>query len=138
MVHYIQVLDTIGLAQMLMDSGIHSKGMAFYAGARKLLEVNMAQLHDETKFPVMLAIPQHEVESIFREKLASKDVEIFRNRTAVGMKEAPMGDGLEVSFEDGAVVRAQYVVGADGSRSTVGTPLPLHFFAWGAEDLRYS
>jgi len=124
--HTLEMLDTIGLAKTLMDLGIHANGMTFYGGVDKLLEINIAQFHDETKFSNILQIPQYQVESIFEQRLASDGVEVLRNRTAVGIKEIP-GDGLQVSFEDGGLLRAQYIVGADGSRSTIRRLADINF-----------
>jgi 2-polyprenyl-6-methoxyphenol hydroxylase-like FAD-dependent oxidoreductase len=115
---YAKVLDTIGLSESLMQSGIHAKGMTFYGGVDKLLEINISQLHEETNFPNILMISQPHVERIFEERLASEGIKVFRNQNAVGIKEVP-GNGLEVTFEDGGLLKAKYVVGADGSRSTV-------------------
>ena len=102
-----------------MDSGIHVSRFTFRGGINKLVEIDIAQLRNETAFPFMVMISQHVFEQISEAKLASKGVTVFRNRRAVGISEAPRAHGLEVSFQDGAVVRAQYVVGADGSQSTV-------------------
>jgi 2-polyprenyl-6-methoxyphenol hydroxylase-like FAD-dependent oxidoreductase len=84
----------------------------------KILEVDLSQLRDATEFPFSLLIPQHEVERIFRERLASQGIHIFRNQTAVGLRQNDHG-GVDVSFEDGSVINTQYIVGADGSRSMV-------------------
>ena len=66
-----------------------------------------------------MLIPQHEVERTFREKLASKSIQILQNQTAVGLRQSEDGTAVDVTFEDGNVVKAQYVIAADGSRSTV-------------------
>ena len=71
-----------------------------------------------TKYPFALLIPQHEIEKILKEHLLSTRVYLSRNQTVVGMRQNDRG-GVQVSFEDGNIVNAQYVIGADGSRSTV-------------------
>lgn len=86
------------------------------------MEIDLSQLRDTTEFPFSLLIPQYEVEKIFREQLVSQDVHILRNKTAVGLRQNERG-GVDVSFDNGSVVNTQYVVGADGSRSTV-RPVP--------------
>jgi 2-polyprenyl-6-methoxyphenol hydroxylase-like FAD-dependent oxidoreductase len=74
----------------------------------KLIESDVSQFRGETKFPMSLHIPQEDVERIFRGRLNSEGIQLSRN------KKVSRG----VKIEDGGVIRAQYVVGADGARST--------------------
>lgn len=67
----------------------------------------------------MLHIAQDKAEIIFRGRLASDGVQLVRGKAVVGLREADNSQGMDVSLEDGSVIRARYVVGADGSRSTV-------------------
>lgn len=114
----------MGIAKPLLEAGIQSDRLSLWKGNSKLIDVDVGQLRDETEFPVVLLIPQHEVERILRDKLAEVGVEILRPHTVVGIKEIPSGGGIEVLFEDGSLIRSHYVIGADGSRSTVCISLP--------------
>ncbi|KAF8587591.1 FAD/NAD(P)-binding domain-containing protein [Ramaria rubella] len=115
--HTLEVLDSIGLAEPLIQAGLRTDAIVFNGKTNKLLEIDLNQLRDVTKFPFSVIIPQHEVERIFRERLASDGIHIFRNKSVVGFRQAD--SGVEVSFEDGSVTRTQYIVGADGSHSTI-------------------
>lgn len=70
-----------------------------------------------TKFPFICAIPQHETERILREKLEEAGVKKVAGKKVQSYREVE--GGLEVMFEDGDVIWTKYLVGADGSRSTV-------------------
>ncbi|KAF8578764.1 FAD/NAD(P)-binding domain-containing protein [Ramaria rubella] len=122
----LEVLDTIKMAGPLMVLGIHSQGVTFHADMKKLMEVDVTLLHDKTRFPVTLLIPQHEVERVFEEKLAMQDVEVFRNRKVIHMEEASV-EGLKVTFDDDMVIHTRYVIGADGSRSTIRQLAKIRF-----------
>jgi 2-polyprenyl-6-methoxyphenol hydroxylase-like FAD-dependent oxidoreductase len=77
-------------------------------------------LQGATEFPFALLIPQHEVERFLEAKLEALGVEVHREMRLTGM-EASVAGGIELAFENGETVQATYVVGADGSRSTVRT-----------------
>jgi 2-polyprenyl-6-methoxyphenol hydroxylase-like FAD-dependent oxidoreductase len=107
------------LAEPLIQAGNQCTGIAYCGTGKKLIEFDISQLRDETKFPMSLHIPQEDVERIFRERLNSESIQLFRNKRVVGMGHSVVSPGVEVKFEDGGVIRVQYVVGADGARSTV-------------------
>ena len=90
------------------------------------MEWDVSQLHDETKFPMSVHIPQEDVERILRSRLDSEGIPLFKNKRAIGIGHDIISPGVEVKFEDGSVVRAQYIVGADGSRSTVSVCYSTH------------
>ncbi|KAF8587601.1 FAD/NAD(P)-binding domain-containing protein [Ramaria rubella] len=115
--HTLELLDSINLAEPLIQAGIRSDALVFSGKTNKLLEIDLNQLHDVTKFPFSVIISQHEVERIFRERLSSEGIQIFRNKSVVGFHHAD--HGVQVSFQDGSATRAQYVIGADGSHSII-------------------
>ncbi|KAI0775810.1 FAD/NAD-P-binding domain-containing protein [Trametes elegans] len=67
-----------------------------------------ALLAKYTKYPYMIAIPQH------------RGIPIYRPHKVVDLKPTPDDPKLtDVTFEDGHILRARCVVGADGSHSIV-------------------
>jgi 2-polyprenyl-6-methoxyphenol hydroxylase-like FAD-dependent oxidoreductase len=61
------------------------------------------------------------------ERLRQLGREVQRPKAVVGMKES--NDHYnEVTFESGEVIKARYVIGADGSRSTIRTLAGIRFF----------
>ncbi|KAF8464516.1 hypothetical protein JB92DRAFT_2823903 [Gautieria morchelliformis] len=125
--HTLEVLDTIGVAKPLIDSGIRCESVLMRGTTNTLLEFNLSQLRDITEFPFSVLIPQYVVERIFLERLVSEGVRVFTNQTAVGLCQDKRGSGVDVRFEDGNVINARYVIGADGSRSTIRRLVGIEF-----------
>jgi len=73
-----------------------------------------------TRHPYGLILPQAFTEHILGEKLASSGVTVHRPCRVVGMKANSDDVKLaDVTFEDGQVITAKYIVAADGAHSTV-------------------
>ena len=57
-------------------------------------------------------------------RLNELGVKVQRQRKVTALTPADNGKGIKASFEDGSDIEAMYVVGADGSRSTVSVSSP--------------
>ncbi|KAF8521737.1 hypothetical protein BU17DRAFT_87621 [Hysterangium stoloniferum] len=97
----LEVLNTIGLAEPILEYGIRC------TGGRK----------GATPFPSSVLIGQHDVENIFRSKLKQHGTSVYTNMAVVDIRNAEKD--LEVVFADGSITHTKYVVGADGAHSTV-------------------
>ena len=87
-----------------------------------LMGVDFNGLIGKTRFPFCLLLPQHITEDVLTQKLKDLGVSIFRPYKVSGMRENPKDSRLvDVSFENGQSITAQYVIGADGSQSAVST-----------------
>ena len=75
-----------------------------------------------TKFPFITAIAQHTTEQILNDAAAERGIRVHRPLKVASMKPNQDPHFTDVTFEDGQVIRTRCVVGADGARSTVGTP----------------
>ena len=90
-----------------------------------LMGVDFNGLVGKTNFPYYLLVPQHVTEDILAKKLKELGIPVFRPYKAVGMRENLRdGRSVDVSFENGQSITAQYVVGADGGQSVVCSPVP--------------
>jgi 2-polyprenyl-6-methoxyphenol hydroxylase-like FAD-dependent oxidoreductase len=59
-------------------------------------------------------------ELVLVQKLQSLGIEVQRPHKVVGMKQNKKNPRItDVSFEDGQVILARYIIGADGARSIV-------------------
>lgn len=86
--------------------------------SKRLLGVDFTFLAPYTRFPFILLLPQSTTEEILEAHLKKVGIQIARSEKAVGLRGGNDGD-WEVSFESGKIVKARYVVGADGARSSV-------------------
>lgn len=85
-----------------------------------LIGVDFNGIIGKTSFPFVLVLPQHITEDVLMQKLANVGVSIFRPYKAVGMrKNSKDNKRVDVLFENGQYITAQYVIGADGSKSAV-------------------
>jgi len=70
-----------------------------------------------TAYPYTLMISQATTESVLLQRLTELGGSVLRPRTVVRLKQD--ADGVDAIFDDGQVLRARYVVGADGMHSLV-------------------
>lgn len=117
--HPSQELDTYGCTSKLLELGIKGRGWSINDRASSILKSDLSYISPYTKFPFALLLSQTATEYVLEERLNELGVRVLRPYRAVGMKEHASGKGMDVVFESGEVVRSHYVVGADGSRSTV-------------------
>jgi 2-polyprenyl-6-methoxyphenol hydroxylase-like FAD-dependent oxidoreductase len=83
-----------------------------------------------TRHPYSLGIWQNEIERIMAAWIAELPVEIRRGREVTGF--AQDDSGVDVAVSDGRSLRAQYLVGCDGGRSTVRRAAGIEFPGWDA------
>lgn len=106
----IEVLDQRGIAERFLEAGevMQTQGFAY---------VRL----DISDFPTRrdhgLALYQSEFEPILADWVASLGVPTLHGRSVTGF--VPDDAGIDVELADGEVLRAQYLVGCDGGRSTV-------------------
>ena len=94
-----------------------------------LVQFDFNGIIGKTRFPFALLLPQHITESVLLQKMKDVGIPLFQPYKAVGMRKNTKDSQLvDVSFENGQSITAQYVIGADGSKSAVriGSP-PLTF-----------
>ena len=75
-------------------------------------------LQGVTEYLLVLLIPQHEVEDFLEERLNELGVKVRREMRLKDI-EASDSEGIKLTFENGETAKATYLIGADGSRSTV-------------------
>ncbi|GLY49018.1 rifampin monooxygenase [Lentzea sp. NBRC 102530] len=108
----IEVMDQRGLAERFLDAGQTHPLAGFFAGIDRPAP---AQL--DTKYPVVLGLPQPRIERLLTEHALEAGAEIRRGVTVTAFEQDD--DGVSVTLEDGTSLRARYLVGCDGGRSTV-------------------
>lgn len=131
----LELLDARGLADELLGTGPTLTRLRLFGSA----SLDLSKLR--SRFPFLLVTPQYEVERLLERRAVAAGVE-FRHETAlralrrdadgVTAELVPAGHGGardDGSGTGGAAVRlrARYLVGADGVRSTVREQLGLPF-----------
>ncbi|MCR3749700.1 rifampin monooxygenase [Lentzea californiensis] len=108
----IEVLDQRGIADRFLEAGTTHPLAGFFAGIDKPAPERL-----DTKYPVVLGLPQPHIERLLTEHAVDTGAEIRRGSTVTAFSQDD--DGVTVELADGTSLRARYLVGCDGGRSTV-------------------
>jgi 3-(3-hydroxy-phenyl)propionate hydroxylase len=114
----IEILDQRGIADRFLAAG-RTAQTARFAGTA--LDISGFP----TRHPYGLALWQSEIEPILADWIGQLGVRVERGRDVVGF--AQDGTGLDIAFADDTRMRASYLVGADGGRSTVRKAAGIEF-----------
>ncbi len=116
----VQALETIGVADTLVQEGLKFKKTVIWSGTHELETTSFEPLSKYTKYNYILGVPQHVTEKILNHTAQDRGIFVHRPFKVVSIKPSTDGSKLtNVFFDNGHVLRARVVVGADGSRSTV-------------------
>jgi 2-polyprenyl-6-methoxyphenol hydroxylase-like FAD-dependent oxidoreductase len=119
----LEELDARGVADELVASGTPVAEFRLFASAA----LDLSQL--PSRFPYLLVTPQYETERVLEERAKRMGAEVRYGSEVTGLTQHP--DGVEVKVrQDGhpdRVVRAGWMVGADGMRSIVRQALGMPF-----------
>ncbi|KAG2076301.1 FAD/NAD(P)-binding domain-containing protein [Suillus decipiens] len=108
----VEALASIDAADGLLSQAIKGKSMRITSRSSEIFDAKFFPLKKHSAHPYALYIPQIVTELVLEQKLQSLGV--------VGMKQSEKNSRItDVAFEDGQVIRARYIIGADGARSIV-------------------
>ncbi|WP_304455412.1 rifampin monooxygenase [Nocardiopsis sp. YSL2] len=119
-VRSVEIMDQRGLLDRFRAVGEEFQVGGFFGGITK----PWPDLLD-TAHPYGLAVPQPVTERLLDEHAVEAGVEIRRGHDVVGVGQD--GTGVSVDLADGTRLRARYLVGCDGARSTVRKQLGVGF-----------
>ena len=106
----------------MLERGHPIKKANLWDGSRIYEIADFTVLEGHTKYPFALNIPQHLTERVLGERVQEEGIHLRRPFKVVDVKANKLDRNYaDVVFEDGQVVQARYVIGADGARSTVRT-----------------
>ncbi|MBD7958095.1 FAD-dependent monooxygenase [Microbacterium sp. Sa4CUA7] len=111
-VRTIEILDQRGLGDALQAHGTQYRVGGFFGGIDKPWPDDLDTAHG-----YVLGIPQPVTERLLTEHALALGAQVRRATEAVGIEQD--AGGVTVRLSDGAELRARYVVGCDGGRSTV-------------------
>jgi 2-polyprenyl-6-methoxyphenol hydroxylase-like FAD-dependent oxidoreductase len=124
----LEVFADLGIIDAILASGDLGTPMRAYQGDEVVWEGSMSEPSDPTPsvpYPNIWFVPQFRTEEILRERLGAR-VELSTELVDFTQD----GDGVTATLRAGGVtetVRARYLVGADGGRSTVRKQLGIAF-----------
>ncbi|WP_328946191.1 rifampin monooxygenase [Streptomyces sp. NBC_00250] len=119
-VRSIEVMDQRGLLERFLGLGKQVTAGGFFAGLGTSWPERLDTAHS-----YVLGIPQTVTDRLLTEHAIEVGAEIRRGRELVGLSQDE--DGVTVELADGEQLRARYVVGCDGGRSTVRKLLGVAF-----------
>jgi len=132
----LEMIARVGLIDQFIQEGLVARYFQFWdkPARAKIVEFDHDVLRDETPYPFVVQTEQHKLARMGIERLKSfPDVEVrFGTRVITVSQDA---DGATVSAEgpDGReTFRGDYVIGADGGRSTIRKAIDIDFegFTW--------
>ncbi|MFF4036316.1 rifampin monooxygenase [Streptomyces sviceus] len=119
-VRSIEVLDQRGLLKRFLAHGKQIKAGGFFAAIDRPWPDRLDSAH-----AYVLGIPQTVTDRLLAEHAVELGAEVRRGRELVGLSQD--GEGVSVELADGTRLRARWLVGCDGGRSTVRKLLGVGF-----------
>jgi 2-polyprenyl-6-methoxyphenol hydroxylase-like FAD-dependent oxidoreductase len=132
----LEVFEDLGVLDEVIGSGISAPLTRVYAGKQVVWEGRMAEPaapRPDVPYPNLWFVPQWRTEQILRSRLAGYGVEVVLNAGVLAFEQDE--HTVTVRLEDGQTLRAAYLVGADGGRSTVRKRLAVPFAGETNEDI---
>ncbi|HEX3769887.1 MAG TPA: FAD-dependent monooxygenase [Polyangiaceae bacterium] len=117
----IEVFDQRGIGDRFLARGQRMNVTSFVT-----IGLDIGDL--PARYPGGLAIGQNVIERILADWVAELGVPIHRGREVTGF--AQDGAGVDVALSDGRSLRAQYLVGCDGGRSSIRKKAGIGFPGW--------
>jgi len=124
----LEVFEDLGVLDEVLTAGMSAPVTRIYAGEQVVWEGRMAEPvppRADVPYPNVWFVPQWRTEEILRTRLAACGVQVALGAGVVGFEENE--GGVTARLESGEIVRAAYLVGADGGRSTVRKQLAVPF-----------
>jgi 2-polyprenyl-6-methoxyphenol hydroxylase-like FAD-dependent oxidoreductase len=119
-VRSIEIMDQRGLLERFLARGRQYQLGGYFAGINKPWPDQM-----DTAHPYILGMPQTIIDQLLAERAAELGTEIRRGCALVGLGQD--AHGVTAELADGTQLRARYLVGCDGGRSTVRKLLGVGF-----------
>lgn len=116
----LELMAMRGLLDRLLEHGRKRPAAGFFAAISKPVPENLDSAH-----AYLLGIPQPVIERLLEEHAAGLGARIRRGHAVTGFEQD--GEGVTVHLAGGERLRARYLVGCDGGRSTVRKLLGVGF-----------
>ena len=129
----LEILAELGLIEEYLRVGLIARTFQFWDRAKLELiaEFDFARLEGETAYPFVVQTEQHKLAGMAIARLrALPNAEVRMGTRVAGVTQK--SESVEVLCENGLQFSADYVIGADGGRSTVRKCLDIEFegYTW--------
>lgn len=126
----LEMLDELGIANELIKKGLKAPEYHFRERqTEEVIEFDLGELSDHTKFPYRVQCEQHVLASMLAEKLSKHpNAEVLFNHRVTSFTQTD--DGVEVSLENPyemVQIRGKYLIAADGGNSIIRKWLKAEF-----------
>jgi 2-polyprenyl-6-methoxyphenol hydroxylase-like FAD-dependent oxidoreductase len=111
----LEVLEELDVARRMVKEGVQAPRFTIRDGRKVLIPIDFGHL--PSAYPYTLLLPQSDTERLLLERVVELGGEVLRPKVLTTATQN--ADGVTATFEDGDVISAAYVVGADGMHSTV-------------------
>ncbi|KAA0118148.1 NAD(P)/FAD-dependent oxidoreductase [Mycolicibacterium sp. P9-22] len=111
----LELLAPYGVTPDLVARGVHTPTFAIRDRDALLMGIPFDAL--PTEYPYTLMISQADTEALLLKRLENLGGHVMRPATVTSVEQDP--DGVLATFSDGHRIRARYLIGADGVRSTI-------------------
>jgi 2-polyprenyl-6-methoxyphenol hydroxylase-like FAD-dependent oxidoreductase len=145
----LTLLDEMDLADRVITHGVRIDRVAFYEGAERVGELDLAKLR--LGHPFALVLPQSALEDVLEERLKASGASVTWNHRLCGLTQrddqifarigrlAPGAHSLdrrasEWVVEESVQIHPRFLLGADGHRSAVRDLLQIAYDAAGPEE----
>ena len=119
-VRSIEIMDQRGLLERFLSEGTKYPGAGHFAAIEKPWPDAL-----DTEHGYVLGIPQPTTDRLLAERAIELGATVRRGCEVIGLQQDD--DGVDVTLADGSRLRAGYLVGCDGGRSTVRKALDIEF-----------
>jgi 2-polyprenyl-6-methoxyphenol hydroxylase-like FAD-dependent oxidoreductase len=111
----LEVLEGLDVSRRMVKEGVQAPNFTIRDGRNVLIPIDFSRL--PSAYPYTLLLPQNDTERLLLERVVELGGEVLRPKVLATLVQD--ADGITATFEDGDVIRAAYIVGADGMHSTV-------------------
>ena len=127
----LELLDDLGVTQKVIPLGMISNAYRFHDRVTNevVAEFNLDMMRDEFRFPFALQYEQYKMTaSIAAEYANAGDFDVRFSHSVTGLTQGADDVEIEIDAPDGpAQMRADYVIGCDGGRSSVRKGADIDF-----------